>query len=154
MASAGVLSQIVPYKIYPLKHPSVALPGAKETWVPILNVAIIVGHATSKRFEAVVDSGSPVCLFHAQIGKQLGLKIESGKHDVLGGVVGGSKGDVYYHEIKLKVMADIIMITGGFSEQLSVAAILGRHGFFENFIVTFDPCAQPPGLLVQRVRRA
>jgi len=102
----------------------------------------------------VVDSGSPVCLFHAHIGRQLGLKVENGQHDILGGVIGGSRGDVYYHKIKLKVMADVITITGGFSEQLSTAAILGRHGFFENFIVTFDPCAQPPGLIVQRVHRA
>ena len=148
------MSLTVPYKVFPLKRPSVALPGAKETWVPVLNAAIIVGHTTSKRFEAIVDSGSPVCLFHADISKQLGMNLRDGAHDVLGGVVGGSKGDVYYHQIKLKIMADIIPIIGGFSGDLSTAAILGRHGFFDNFIVTFDPCAEPPGLRVERVHRA
>jgi hypothetical protein len=121
--------------------------------MPVLNVSIIVGHATSKRFEAIVDSGSGVCLFHADIGKTLGLKLKQGEHDVLGGVVGGSRGDVYYHKIKLKLMADIIQITAGFSEKLAVAAILGRHGFFEHFTVTFDPCNSPPGLIVERFHR-
>ena len=45
-------------------------------------------------------------------------------------------------------------ITAGFSEQLAVAAILGRHGFFEHFTVTFDPCGARPGLIVERVHRA
>ncbi len=131
------------------------MPGAAtETWLPILKVAIIVGHAVSKRFEAIVDSGSGVCLFHADIGKSLGLKLKEGEHDKLGGVVGGSKGDVYYHRIKLKVLSDIIPITAGFSEQLATAAILGRHGFFEHFMVTFDPSNNPPGLLIERVHRA
>ena len=122
--------------------------------MPVVKVSIIINHAVSKRFEAIVDSGSTVCLFHADIGKPLSLKLKDGDKGSLGGVVGGSKGDVYYHKIKLKVMADIIPITAGFSEHLSVAAILGRHGFFENFIVTFDPCTNPPGLTIQRVHRA
>jgi hypothetical protein len=147
------LSLQVPYRVFPIKRPMVGLPGVRETWAPVLNVSIIIGHASSKRFEAIVDSGSAVCLFHAQIGKPLGLKLKEGDRDVLGGVVGGSKGDVFYHKIKLKIMADIIPITAGFSEHLTVAAILGRHGFFEHFSVTFDPSNSPPGLTLQRIHK-
>ena len=129
------------------------LPDVRETWTPILKVAVIIGHATSKRFEAVVDSGSAVCLFHADIGKPLGLQLKDGERSSLGGVIGGVRGEVYFHKIKLKVLADIIPITAGFSEHLSVAAILGRHGFFEHFTITFDPCSNPPGLTIQRVAR-
>jgi hypothetical protein len=93
-------------------------------------------------------------LFHAGIGKPLGLKLKDGDHDKLGGVVGSSHGDVYYHKIKLKLLGNIISIVAGFSEQLAVAAILGRHGFFEHFTVTFDPCNNPPGLVLERVHRA
>jgi hypothetical protein len=122
-------------------------------WTPVLKVAIIIGHATSKRFEAVVDSGSAVCLFHAGIGKPLGLKLKDGERGDLGGVIGGVRREVYYHKIKLKVMADIITITAGFCEQLSVAAILGRHGFFEHFTITFDPTNTLPGLSLERFHR-
>lgn len=154
MVDASVLSLLVPYRVFPVKKPIKGFPEIKETWTPVLNVAIIIGHATSKRFEAIVDSGSAVCLFHADIGKPLGLKLKEGEEASLGGVVGGSRGKVYYHQIKLKVLSDIIPITAGFSETLSVAAILGRHGFFEHFTVSFDPCSHPPGLRIERVHRA
>jgi len=144
----------VPYKIFPLTTPEPALPNERETWVPILNVSLIIGHAPTRKFEAIVDSGSPSCLFHADIGKAHGLKIESGTPGPLSGVVGGSKGVVYYHAVKLVVPGNMISITGGFSENLSVAAILGRHGFFENYVVIFDPSSNPPGLLIERVHRA
>lgn len=153
MADSCFLSLRVPYKVFPLKKPIIGLSGLAQTWSPVLNVSIIIGHATSRRIEAVVDSGSAVCLFHAQIGKQLGLKLKEGERDTLGGVVGGSVGEVFFHKIKLKVAADIIPIMAGFSEQLAVAAILGRHGFFEHFTVTFDPCSIPPGLTIERMSR-
>jgi len=38
--------------------------------------------------------------------------------------------------------------------KLSVAAILGRHGFFEHYVVTFDPQNNPPGLNLERFHRA
>jgi hypothetical protein len=155
VAGAGLLSLNVPYKIFPIRKPVPGYPKeAKETWVPMLPVSIIVGHTTSKRFEAVVDSGSGICLFHADIGKAIGLKLKDGELSTLGGVIGGSKGDVWYHKIKLKVAGDIISITAGFCENLAAAAILGRHGFFEHFIVTFDPSTNPPGLRVERLHRA
>ena len=119
-----------------------------------MKVSIIIGHAPSKRFEAIVDSGSAICLFHANIGKALGLKLKDGEPGTLGGVVGGAVGEVYYHKIKLKLLADIIPITAGFSEKLGAAAILGRHGFFEHYTVTFDPCNNPPSLVVERFHRA
>ena len=40
-------------------------------WTPTLWVSIFCGHAESKRIEAVVDSGSDFCLFHADIGRAL-----------------------------------------------------------------------------------
>jgi hypothetical protein len=122
--------------------------------VPILPVSIIYHHAKSKRIEAVVDSGAPLCLFHANIGRAIGMHLESGKEGPLGGVVGGVTRKVYYHPIKLCIGADIIQIVAGFSEGLSVAAILGRDGFFNNYMITFDPSTNPPGFDMQRIHRA
>lgn len=93
-------------------------------------------------------------MFHADIAKGHGLNIESGEPGPLAGAVGGSKGIVYYHRVKLVVQGDIISIMAGFSPALSVAAILGRHEFFEHFVVTFDPCNKPPGLELTRIHRA
>lgn len=122
--------------------------------MPILNVSIIYKHTESKRFEAVVDSGAPTCLFHGSIGKVLGMKIETGEEGPLGGVVANVKTKVYYHPIKLKVNGQMISIArAGFSNDLGVLAILGREGFFDNYVVTFDPCNNPPGLIMERFHR-
>lgn len=117
-------------------------------------MGLIIGHAPTRRFEAVVDSGSPSCLFHADIAKAHGLKVETGVEGPLGGVVGGAIGKVYYHKVKLAFGSNIIPITAGFSPLLSVAAILGRHGFFEHFKIVFDPSSTPPGLQIERIYRA
>jgi hypothetical protein len=130
------------------------MPGELSTWMPFLTVELIIGHARTKRFEAIVDSGSPTCLFHADLGKAYGLKVRNGAKGSLSGVVGGSKGDVYYHKVKLCIGTHMILINAGFSETLSVAGLLGRHGFFEHYTVTFDPANNPPGFEIERVYRA
>jgi len=57
-------------------------------------------------------------------------------------------------DIHLWVGADMIKIRAGFSEEISVAAILGRRAFFENFTITFDLSSSPPGFEIQRLGRA
>jgi len=71
-------------------------------------VSLIIGHSPTRKFEAIVDSGSPSCLFHADIGKAHGLKVEEGDEGPLGGVIGGAKGLVYYHRVKLAAASQII----------------------------------------------
>ena len=106
-----------------------------------------------QRFEAFVDSGSPYCYFHSSIGKAIGIKIESGIKDSLGGIVQGALADVFFQDVSLYVGADIIRIKAAFCDQLSAAGILGRTGFFDNFIVTFDHSGTPPCFEIQRVGR-
>lgn len=105
----------------------------------MMTVALIYRHTTSKRVEAIVDSGSPWCLFHAQIGESIGVKTTNGQQGSLGGVLAGASSDVYFHRLKLVFMGNIVETTVGFSDNLSVAAILGRRGFFDNCTITFDP---------------
>jgi hypothetical protein len=109
----------------------------------VLPVKIIYNHATSARFETVVDTGSDYCLFHASIGASIGIKILSGPEGDLGGVISGTRSKVYYHNVKLVVGTDIVEIKAGFSWDLS-ENLLGQIGFFDNFIVTFDPSLHRP----------
>ncbi len=83
----------VPYKVYPAGH-----------WAPILNVRIIFKHASSKRVEALVDSGAPTCFFHGTIGKALGMSVESATEGPLDGIIGGIIRKVYYHDIKIEFL--------------------------------------------------
>lgn len=82
------------------------------------------------------------------------MDVESGEEGPLGGVIGGIRKKVFYHPIKVKLLSQIISIRAGFSYDFSVVAILGRSGFFDNFTITFDPCNNPPGLIVERFHRA
>ena len=144
----------IPYKPLPVKG-NPGFPNLDVHWLPMLTVGVIYNHATSKRFEAVVDSGSPWCLFHAQIGESIGIKIDTGQVGGLGGVLAGASSPVYFHRVKLLLPIGMIETTAGFSHDLSVAAILGRQGFFDNCTVTFDPSQSEFGELeVERFHRA
>ncbi len=62
---------------------------------------------------------------------------------------------MYFHRVKLALIDSILGTMVGFSHELSVAGILGRNGFFDNRIVTFDPSQASPGELeVQQFHRA
>jgi len=130
------------YKIWPQASPHPAFPNERSAWIAILNVRIahVATHSPpTKQFEAVVDSGSGDTLFHASIGRSIGIKVEKGIAAGMGGIIKSKKTTAYFHDVNLYVGTDIIKIRAGFREDLSVAGILGRRGFFEHFIVTFDP---------------
>lgn len=143
----------IAYKVFPLAAPSPIFPGQTFTWTPLLNVNLIHNHRKSNRFEAVVDSGSPCCLFHADVGIDIGIDITKGIEEPLGGVIGGTTGKMWF-QVKLCLPGTILEITAGFSNRLSVAGILGRSGFFDNYVVTFDSSSSPPGLEIQRIAHA
>lgn len=96
-------------------------------WIPVLHVRINnpARHSPpTSRFEAIVDSGAPECYFHGDIAKAIGIRVEDGIESSIGGIVGGVKIPIYYHSVGLYVGVDILKIKAGFSNQLSVAAIL------------------------------
>jgi hypothetical protein len=140
------------YKSFPFRNRGV--PEQTRIWRPVLPVQIISpNRATSKRFEAVVDTGSDYCLFNAMIGASIGIKIDTGPEGDLGGVITGPRSKVYFHNVKLVVASEVIDIKAGFCWDLS-ENLLGQIGFFDNFVVTFDPAPHPPCFEMERVRRS
>ncbi len=106
----------------------------------------------TKSFHAVVDSGSSPCLFHADFLKQFKITLTDGINGSLGGIGKAMAIPVYYHDIYILVGVDWkIGLRAGFSEELSVAGILGRTGFFDCFRVTFDHSEHPPILEINRI---
>ena len=104
----------------------------------------------SKRFDALIDSGASSCLFHASIGRAIGLEIEKGQRMQTLGVSGDAT--MYLHEVALSVPGGVVVTQAGFSDQLPIAGLLGMLGFFEHFKITFDPTALAVEL--ERVHRA
>lgn len=123
--------------------------------MPILAIRLSYDHGPqTPRFEALVDSGAADCLFRADIAAHMRIDLKKGVKGTTSGIVQGQIINIYYHDVNLWVGADRIKIKAGFGEHMSVGAILGRRGFFENFIITFDPSATPPGFDIQRLGRA
>lgn len=90
----------------------------------------------SLRYEALVDSGADLCLFHAEAGEYLGIEVKSGKpFEVFG--VGGKTSLYYLHKIIIEVSGWDFEIEAGFMPQVSGRVmpygVLGQRGFFDSF---------------------
>ena len=111
----------------------------RKRWIkrPMLQVTLVNG---TKRHQiaCLVDSGADECLFHASIGRSLGLDVESGRYKKFDGIAGSI--DAHMHPIELMVqdVPDRVKIDAGFTESDGVHAILGQAGFFENFKICFE----------------
>ncbi len=80
--------------------------------------------------------------------------MEDGIKADLGGVVGGARADMYFHKIKILVGSYQVTTMAGFSTDLTVAGLLGRRGFFEDFIVKIDSSTNPPYFDLEKINRA
>jgi hypothetical protein len=86
MAANFSVSLKTPYKKYPARggfYYAAAIP---------VDISLPAkGSVRSKRFDAIIDSGAAGCLFHAAIGRAIGLDIENGQLEYTQGVAGQSK---------------------------------------------------------------
>lgn len=138
---------------YPYKQ--TPLPNGKFDWLPILPVQVSRGSLTTSPFEAIVDSGSFNCLFHGDIARAVGIKdITTGTLKISGGVVKGVRMKTYGHDIRLVIGSDNFKIEGYFSDDFPMAALLGREGFFDKYIVRFDPTGNAPGFELTRAHKS
>jgi hypothetical protein len=120
--------------------------------VPAISIRLIDKkmQVRTPRIQAIVDSGSSVCLFDASLLTPFKIKLESGVKSEIGGI--GGTVPVYYHEARILVGADWrIEVNAGFIENLSCGAILGRLGFFTAFKVLFDHSTDPPELEISKI---
>jgi hypothetical protein len=83
----------------------------------------------------------------------MGIHLTDGIKAELGGVVPGVTVPMYFHKIRILVGAQQLTTMAGFAEQLSVVGLLGRRGFFENFIVKIDSSNAPPTFDLNKINR-
>ena len=117
------------------KYKKVA-PGIIRPIIPIeLKVKNTISH------EVLVDSGADRCIFDAQIGEILGLKVKAGRKEHVIGVTGNEE-PLYLHRINIGVggnyyNTEVGFMYGFYLNQLG-HGIVGQSGFFNNFVVVFD----------------
>jgi len=96
-------------------------------------------HKKSTSIVAIVDSGADKSLFDAEVGKDIGLDVESGEVEYFGGI-GGNRINAFVHRVQMQVIGidKIIEIPVGFTENLGISGILGQEGFFDAFRIKFE----------------
>ena len=121
----------IDYKIRPDRYGS-------HVYSAMLNVQLslpLPNSPRTKKFEALIDSGAARSLFHADVGRYLGLDVQMGDLERLQGVAGPS--DSWVHRVRLYAFGSPHEIYAGFKEDLPIAGLLGMNGFFDHFLVTF-----------------
>jgi hypothetical protein len=80
-----------------------------------------------------------MCLFHADLAREIGLEPETGKREILGGIEGGRM-TAFVHRIKMNIagMDEMVDIEAGFTDAPAAFAILGQWGFFDAFRIKFE----------------
>lgn len=87
--------------------------------------------------DALIDSGAVVSVFRSDIAELLDVKIEKGLRMNSIGI--GGKVEVFVHELEIKLFDRWFTCKVAFSKQSTARFnLLGRDGFFERHLVTFN----------------
>lgn len=107
---------------------------------PVIDISVASNEGKTQDYFVLVDSGADNCIFDAEIGELIGLKVKSGKVKKIFGVSGKSI-DVYFHDIFISVGGHEFPLKCGFSSEIANNGygVLGQVGFFDQFKkVIFD----------------
>lgn len=105
---------------------------------PVIPIELLHGGETV-RYEVLVDSGADCNILPADIGELLGIDIEGGRKDKVGGITGGGM-PFYIHDVAMKVGGWAFDVPMGFMPAMPPFGygVVGQRGFFDLFKVTFD----------------
>jgi len=143
---------IYPYRAFPLDQtdPVTKLDFA---WRPALKVLIWYNHKRTAPIESIVDTGADHCIFDAELGEALGIPVTKGDRCQLLGFAKGASAMGFVHKVALTVAAHRIETRVVFAYGIASTGILGQHGFFDHFTVTFDWTPDPPCFDLRRIPR-
>jgi len=120
-------------------------------WIPMLKVQVSARHQTTPTLFAIVDSGSPYCLFRTDVADFLHINLKGAPEGSIGGIIRGVTDPVLFAPVSITIELNwTINVLAGFVRKLGVQAILGRSGFFDSFHVTFDQSKSPPEVEIEK----
>lgn len=105
---------------------------------PIIPIEIIHGSEVI-RYEVLVDSGADCNIVPAEIGELIGIDLNKGKKDIVGGITGGGL-PYFIHTVTIRVGGYAYIVPMGFMPDMPSMGygVVGQRGFFEFFKITFD----------------
>lgn len=144
---------IIKYTGFPNEPRHPAFKNEPTNWMPIVTIRVGKPHDLwTPRFGAVVDSGSPWCMFPTACADYLGIGVTEGIESIVGGILKGGTEPIYFHTVRIQVASNwCISVKAGFTRRLVVAGILGRNGFFDNFRVRFDHSVMPAQFEIEKI---
>src|SRR3989344_6137342 len=112
--------------------------GERTKLLPVIPIEIHNGDSFIT-YEALIDSGSEITIFPADLVAVLGINLKEGKPIEFGGVT-GIPGKGYIHSIDLRIKGDKFKANCVFSDDIAPHGygILGHFGFFNHFRVKFE----------------
>lgn len=128
-----------PYRKFPF-NPNPAFPDRKHGKRPVIPIKVKY-KGNEIGYLALIDSGADFCVFHAEIGIEIGIDIKKGARLEYFGTT-GKKEEAFFHEVIINVGGYDKECYCGFSYQFSKNkmpyGILGQKGFFNLFEVSMD----------------
>ena len=128
-----------PYLKFP-SEPNKAFPDREHRKRPVVPIEVKYNDKKIKYY-VLIDSGADFCIFHAEIGEELGIKIRKGKRVEFYGIV-GDKESAYFHDIVISIGGNDFKCRCGFSYQFDNSrmpyGVLGQKGFFDLFEIKMD----------------
>lgn len=110
-------------------------PSARRPYIPI---RILHGN-NFQDLMCLVDSGADLCLFSSKIGEILGIDVNSGRREQIGGIAEAPIA-AYVHTVRLIVRGlGGVDVEAGFTESRGIrTGLLGQIGFFDRYRITFQ----------------
>ena len=126
------------YKKFPVNPENCPFPNKKSSLRPIIQIEFETPAGNFNYF-VLIDSGADYCMFHAKIGEELGLDIQSGKSITFYGTSGEPQ-KAYFHKVTFKVGGIEHTCEVGFSYEMEKLpyGLLGQDGFFDKWTVKFE----------------
>jgi predicted aspartyl protease len=112
----------------------------KQILRPVIPIEIVY-QDRSLQYETLIDSGADFCIFHAEVGKAIGIDVTAGQAASFGGIQKSRKqAKAYFHPVTLVVGGWKYDTVVSFSDDIapSGSGVLGEKGFFDLFVVKFD----------------
>lgn len=126
------------YRKFPFDPRNNPFPNKKSALRPVIQIDFETRNG-NLGYLVLIDSGADYCIFHAQVGEQLGIEVESGTKLTFFGTSGAPQ-VAYFHEVTFKVGGHAHTCQVGFSYEMNQLAygILGQDGFFNKWTVKFE----------------
>src|SRR3989344_9441195 len=127
------------YKKFPVNPDNHPFPNQKSALRPVIQIDFDTPTG-ALGYLVLIDSGADYCIFHSIVAERLGIDIKTGRELIFYGTSGQAQ-KAYFHKISFKIGGSLHECEVGFSYDMEKLAygLLAQYGFFDKWIIKFEP---------------